>query len=132
MATINGYITFNGNCREAMAFYRECFGGELTFETVKGSPMESHWPREVHDNILHATLSNGKLTLLGSDMVEPEGIKTGNNITLALICETEDEIESFFQKLSVEGNIKYPLHNFYSGKIGGLKDKYGISWFLKL
>ena len=45
MTTINAYLTFNGDCREAMTFYKECLGGELTLETAKGSPMESHWPK---------------------------------------------------------------------------------------
>jgi uncharacterized glyoxalase superfamily protein PhnB len=37
MAKINAYLTFNGNCREAMTFYQSCFDGDLTLETVKGS-----------------------------------------------------------------------------------------------
>jgi PhnB protein len=45
MTTINAYLTFNGNCRQAMTFYRECLGGELTLQAVKGSPMEGHWPK---------------------------------------------------------------------------------------
>lgn len=132
MATINAYLTFNGNCREAMTFYKKCFGGELSLETVKGSPMESHWPEEVHNNILHSSLVAETITILASDMVEQNGLTIGNNVTLALVCKTEQEIEMYFQKLSQDGTIKYPLHNFYNGKIGGISDKFGISWFLKL
>lgn len=132
MATINAYLTFNGNCREAMTFYKKCFGGKLSLETVKGSPMESHWPKEVHNNILHSSLVAETITILASDMVEQNGLTIGNNVTLALVCKTEQEIEMYFQKLSQDGTIKYPLHNFYNGKIGGISDKFGISWFLKL
>jgi len=132
MTTINAYLTFNGNCREAMTFYKECFGGELTLETVKGSPMESHWPKEVYNNILHSSLEKDSLTLLGSDMVEPDGLSKGNNVSLSLICSTTEEIETFFEKLSIGGKVKYPLHNFYAGKIGGVVDKFGINWMLKL
>jgi PhnB protein len=132
MATINAYIIFNGNCREAMTFYKECFGGELTLETVKGSPMESHWTKEVQDNILHSSLVNIDITILASDMVEQNGLTIGNNVTLALICKTDHEIELYFNKLSKGGAIKYPLHNFYNGKIGAIIDKFGINWFLKL
>ncbi len=132
MATINAYLTFNGNCHEAMSFYKDCFGGELTIETVKGSPMESHWPKEVQNNILHSSLISETITILASDMVEQNGLTVGNNVTLALACKTDPEIEIYFQKLSQDGTIKYPLHNFYSGKIGGIIDKFGINWFLKL
>jgi PhnB protein len=132
MATINAYVTFNGNCHEAMTFYKECFGGELTSETVKGSPMESHWPKEVQDNILHSSLVSKSITILASDMVEQNGLTIGNNVTLALICKTDQEIELYFNKLSNGGTIKYPLHNFYNGKIGAIIDRYRINWFLKL
>jgi PhnB protein len=132
MATINAYVTFNGNCHEAMTFYKECFGGELISETIKGSPMESHWPKEVQDNILHSSLVSKSITILASDMVEQNGLTIGNNVTLALICKTDQEIELYFNKLSKDGTIKYPLHNFYNGKIGAIIDKFGINWFLKL
>jgi PhnB protein len=132
MTTINAYLTFNGNCREAMTFYKECLGGELTLQTVKGSPMESHWPKDVQNNILHASLTKDSLTLLGSDMVDSDGLIPGNNVSLTLNCSTENEIETFFSKLSVGGKVKYTLHNFYDGKIGGFKDKFGINWLLKL
>jgi PhnB protein len=68
MAKINAYLVFNSNCRQAMAFYKECFGGELKLETVKGSPMESHWPQVAQHNIVHARLENEQLTILASDM----------------------------------------------------------------
>src|ERR1041385_7073536 len=120
MATINAYLTFNGNCSDAMAFYQKCFDGELTLEAVKGSPMESHWPKEAQHNILHSSLVNETITILASDMVEQTGLTVGNNVTLALVCRTDQEIEIYFQKLSQDGTIKYPLHNFYNGKIGGI------------
>lgn len=132
MATINAYLTFNGNCHEAMTFYNECFGGELVLETVKDSPMESHWPKEVQNNILHSILVSETISILASDMVEQNGLTVGNNITLALVCNTNQEIEMYFQRLSQDGTIKYPLHNFYNGKIGGIIDKFGINWLLKL
>ncbi|MES2616721.1 MAG: VOC family protein [Bacteroidota bacterium] len=131
MATINVYLTFNGNCREAMLYYKRCFGGLLTLETVKGSPMESSWPKQTHNNILHAQLVSDAITILGSDMIEQDGLTVGNNVTLALVCKTDFEIENYFIKLSHEGTIKYPLHDFYGGKIGGIIDKFGIHWLLK-
>jgi PhnB protein len=132
MSTINAYLIFNGNCREAMNFYKDCFHGEMTLETVAGSPMESHWPKDVHNHILHASLVNESMTILASDLVEQNGWTVGNNVTLAIICTSDEEIEKYFERLSHGGTIKYPLHNFYNGKIGGLVDKFGINWFLKL
>jgi PhnB protein len=132
MAQINAYITFDGNCKQAMKFYQECFGGKMILETVKGSPMETHWPASAQNNILHASLDGDDFSLIGSDMVPSDGLKHGNAISLVLLCSTEEEIERLFQKLSVEGTVKYPLHAFYNGKIGGVVDKYNTHWMLKL
>jgi PhnB protein len=52
---INIYLSFNGKCREAMTFYKECFGGELTFQTFEGSPMESLSPNGNKQLILQST-----------------------------------------------------------------------------
>ena len=42
MTQLNVYLTFDGNCREAMTFYKECLGGELVLNTVAGSAMEAN------------------------------------------------------------------------------------------
>ena len=38
MAALTPYLLFDGHCREAMEFYKSCFGGELTVTKVKDSP----------------------------------------------------------------------------------------------
>jgi PhnB protein len=43
MNAINPFIGFNGRCREAMTFYRQCLGGEFQMQEVAGSPMEPFW-----------------------------------------------------------------------------------------
>lgn len=131
MTQINAYLTFNGNCREAMLFYKKCLGGKLTLQTVEESPMAAQWPKTVQKNILHASLSNEQLTLLSSDMGS-EPLVMGNAISLALNCKSEEEINRFFKNLSHGGNITHPLHTFFDGTIGALTDKYGINWLFKL
>ena len=82
MTQINAYLTFNGNCREAMSFYQECLGGELNLQTVAGSPMENEMPAEAKQKILHSSLTRDSLVLLGSDLAGPEGVVKGNTISL--------------------------------------------------
>jgi PhnB protein len=50
MAQINSYLTFSGNCREAMTFYKECLGGELAFQTVGESPLSDQMPKQMHSS----------------------------------------------------------------------------------
>ena len=130
MTQINPYLTFNGNCSEAMTFYRDCFGGELVLQKVADSPMADQWPDEVQQKILHASLVNGCLMLLGSDMGSSAGLISGNNISLSLTCSSEEEINRFYSALSKEGRITHALHHFFAGTIGSLIDRYGYSWTL--
>ena len=132
MTQINAYLTFNGNCREAMTFYKECLGGELTMQTVEDSPMAGQWPASMQKNILHAGLTNGNMILLASDMADAGGIVKGNTISLALNCSNEEEINMFFNNLSEGGKVTHPLHKFFDGTIGALTDKYGMNWIFKL
>jgi len=131
MTEINVYLTFNGNCKEAMHFYQKSLGGDLTLQTVEDSPLAKQWPASVQKNILHAVLKKDRLVLLGSDMGS-EGLTKGNTISLALACSSEEEIELFFKNLSEGGKITHPLHKFFDGTIGALTDKYGMNWLFKL
>lgn len=129
---INPYLIFTGQCREAMTFYRDCFGGVLTMQTVAESPMADQWPEAVQQHILHASLTKDSLLLLGSDMGGAGTLTQGNTIVLALKCDTEEEIETFFNNLSEGGHVTHSLHRFFNGTIGSLTDKFGMSWVLKL
>ncbi len=131
MAQINSYLTFRGNCREAMTFYKECLGGELTLQTVGESPMAEQMPRKMKDCILHSELKNGVLLLLGSDMVGEQGLIKGNAVSLCISCSSEDYIRSCYQKLSSGGQATHPLKDTFWGSIfGGLTDKFGNYWLL--
>lgn len=131
MTTINAYLNFNGGCREAMNFYKECFGGELTMMPVEGSPMENQCPAALKHFILHAMLQNDSLVLLASDMSGPDGYQKGNNIALSVNCSSEEEIDGFFAKLAEGGQIVDNLKvQFWGAKFGAVKDRFGINWTL--
>jgi PhnB protein len=131
MTTINAYIGFNGNCREAMTFYKECLGGELTLMPVEGSPAEAHCPESMKNGIMHASLMNNSMVLMGTDMVSPEGYHPGNNISLSINCSSEEEIHRFFNNLSEGGTVMEPVKDqFWGALFGFLKDKYGLYWML--
>jgi PhnB protein len=131
MYMINPYLTFNGNCREAMMFYQECLGGKLYFQTIGDSPMSENMPARMKKCILHAELRIGNLVLMGSDMVSERGLLKGNAVTIMLHCENEKEIRGCYQKLSRGGDNSYPLElTFWGVLFGGFTDKYGNHWLL--
>lgn len=128
---INSYLTFNGNCREAMTFYKECLGGDLSFQTVGESPLSDMMPPKMKKSILHATLKKGALVLQGSDMTPQSGLVKGNNVSLSLSCRSEEEIITIFAKLSANNKTDHSVEHAFGGAMfGDLTDKYGNIWLL--
>lgn len=129
MATLNPYLSFNGNCREVMHFYQACLGGELSLQTIGESPLGEHFPADRQDKILHATLIKEGIFLMGSDMPGPGGFVQGNTFTLSLNCTTEAEINLFYTNLGIGGQILDSLKvQFWGAMFGVLIDKYGVKW----
>ena len=62
--TLNPYLAFNGNCREAMTIYKEALNGELNIQTFGESPLDV--PPEHKDKVMHATLTFGDAILMAS------------------------------------------------------------------
>ena len=127
---INAYITFNGNCKEAMTFYQKCIGGTLSLTTVGESTIADQMPG-AKDMILHSMLMReGVVMLMASDNMGAQ-VTSGNNINLSLNCSSEEEIHSFFTKLSEGGNVDHPLSvEFWGALFGHFTDKFGIRWML--
>ena len=131
MTMIHTYLTFNGNCREAMTFYKECLGGELTLQTIGESPMSVDIPSFMKSFILHSSLTKGALVLNGSDMVPETGLMVGNTVSLLLNCNTEEEARTFYSRLSANGIATHPLEStFWGALFGGLTDKFGTHWLI--
>jgi PhnB protein len=128
MTHINAYLNFNGKCREAMTFYKECLGGELAMQKISESPMAARMPSEMGAKILHSSLTKESIVLMGSDMMG-NNVVAGNSISLCINCSSEEEINSFFDSLSKDGKIVEPLHqSFWGATFGSLTDKFGITW----
>ncbi len=107
MSTINAYLTFNGNCHEAMKFYQDALGGELTLQSVGGMPVEARCPAGEEQQIMHAQLIKGDLVLMGTDMQGPAGFIQGTTMSLALQCDTEEEINASKNK-KIEKTLRIP------------------------
>lgn len=128
---IHAYLTFNGNCREAMNFYKECLGGTLTLQTVGESPLSEKMPARMKACILHSTLKKDAWVLLGTDMVGEQGLIKGNSVSLMLHCSSEEEIRTVYQKLSAGGTpVHLPESSARGAVLGNLTDKFGNHWLL--
>ncbi|GAB4144821.1 MAG: VOC family protein [Patescibacteria group bacterium] len=131
MLSVTPYLTFNGNCVEAMNFYHQALGGELRIQKVNETPARDQMSAESQDKVMHASLSiDGNYFLMATDLTPPN-IVQGNMIALCVNCETREEIETVFAKLSVGAQQTHPLKDeFWGDTYGEVIDKYGYRWML--
>jgi PhnB protein len=138
MTTINVYLTFRGNCREAFTFYKSVFGGEFsylgTFEEMP--PQEGPELTEDEKNlIMHVSLPISKETILmGSDTSPHFGeVVFGNNFSISVSPSDRAEADRIFTALSEGGKVSMPMADvFWGSYFGMLEDKFGINWMVNL
>ncbi len=124
------YLHFNGNCREAMEFYKLCLGGDLNLMTVGESPMAAQMPPAMKSKIMHSVLNSPGIMIMASDMMEGQAGK-GNTVSLSITGATRKEIEPYFQKLSKGGKVAHALKEEFFGTYGDFTDKFGVDWMLE-
>ena len=131
MKAIQAYLTFNGNCREAMEFYTKALGGELNLVTYGEAPGAP--PAEGAERIMHARLTGGSALLMASDMPPGRNMVQGDNVQLSIACENREEEERIFAGLSEGATILMPLQDtFWGSHFGMLTDRFGVRWMLDL
>ncbi len=130
MKDVVTYLTFDGNCREAMEFYRACFQAELYLMPFSGAPVDLfEQAGHAGDRILHSTLRKGSRLLMASDTMPGMTLQPGNNLSVLIECESLQEIEELFLSLGEGGKVTMPLQDtFWDARFGTLTDRFGIQW----
>ena len=128
---LNPYVTFDGTAREAMEYYKEVFGGELTMSTFgqfgQADPA-------IADKIMHAMLEtkNG-FTLMASDTPPGMEVRSGGNITISLSGTDADDLRGYWEKLSDGGSVTMPLEKqMWGDEFGQCVDRFGTPWMVDI
>lgn len=128
--TLNPYLNFDGTTREAMEFYRDVFGGELSIMTF--GDMGTEGPDA--DGVMHSSLTgDAGLTLMASDMPPGQALTPGNNFGVSLSGDDEAELMGYWEKLSADGTVTVPMEKQMWGDAFGMcADRYGTSWLVNI
>jgi len=128
---LNPYLNFPGNAREAMEFYHDVLGGELTISTFGefGSPDPA-----TKDGVMHAILeSPSGFALMASDLAPGMQHKPGENISISLSGEDADELRGYWDKLAAKGTVTMPLEKqVWGDEFGMCVDQFGIGWMVNI
>jgi PhnB protein len=127
---LNPYLNFNGTARQAMEFYRDVFGGELTLTTFGELGMADGADA---DKVMHAQLQTGSgYTIMGADV--PQHMEFQAPAGFAVSLSGDDEaLKEYFDKLAEGGTVTMALAKQpWGDEFGMLTDKFGIQWMVDI
>lgn len=129
------YLHFNGNAREAAAFYQSVFGGDLQLSTFAEYASEEMPVSDVDkDKVMNAYLKgdNG-VQLMLSDIPSYMEYDDGHRMSLALNTNDEAQGRALWDKLSAGGTITVDLQkSMWNSIFGMFTDKFGVDWMLDI
>jgi PhnB protein len=131
---IDCYLSFQGNCEEALNFYAQALGGKITtIMRFGGSPMDDgKLPADWKNKVMHATLEAEGAQLMGSDTPPGWGTPGYNGMTVSVwIKDGVEKARKVFDTLAAGGQVTMPFAPpFWGGHFGMLKDKFGVPWMI--
>ena len=127
--TINPFLHFNGNCVEAIEYYRDIFNGKIeVLMTAKGK-FAAEFPSE--NSILHSVLTfyNGMIIMAADTRIGLQST-AGNNNFIVINFESEEEIDRVYSLFATDAiSIREELSKvFWGAKYAEFVDKFGICW----
>jgi PhnB protein len=128
--SLEPYLYFKGNAKEAMEFYKSVFGGELEISTAADSPPEAQMPGTKPTDVMHASLK-GPVNIYGGD--SSKASDKSAKVELSLGGTDEAELRKIFEALSAGGEVRMPLEKqFWGDTFGMFTDKYGVDWMMNI
>jgi PhnB protein len=131
---IEPYLSFGGQCEEALAFYGRCLDGRIVaMNRYAGSPMDSpKLPHEWKQKVLHAELEARGARILASDGLPGAAKPAFSGITLSLdLGEDRQQAQRIFDALADGGQVRMPLApKFWGTAMGMLQDRFGVNWMV--
>ncbi len=133
MEKFTPYLFFNGNCAEALDFYRSCLGGDLDITKVSDSTVKDQMPKETQDKVLYAHFKSKVVEFSASDWLHPTRTPKQGNTVCLYIVGTYEELKDIFNKLAegADNTSLDSLSKAFFGVYGALTDKYGVRWMFK-
>ena len=133
MPSLNPYLSFKNEAREAMEFYQSVFGGELVVSTFSEYPGMTDQPSE-QDLVMHAQLETPDgFVLMSADTPSRMTYEKPAGISVSVSGEDEPPLQAYWDKLADGGSVIMPFDTPpWGGKFGMLTDRFGIEWMVAL
>jgi PhnB protein len=128
---LSPYLSFNGDCAEALKFYEQTLGAKIVLALpYGGSPMGEHVPADWSDKLMHARVMIGGRQVMASDAM-PGRYKAPCGFSLNLEAADEHEADRLFAALADRGEVHMPIQEtFWAKRFGVVTDRFGTPWMV--
>ncbi|HET6839973.1 MAG TPA: VOC family protein [Bradyrhizobium sp.] len=128
---INPYLSYNGNCEDALKFYEKALGARIEMMmTYESAPESMPAPPEWKSKIMHASLSIDGKVIMGAD-APPGRFHQPQGFSISLQEEELAAAERKFKALSEGGTVNMPFQStFFAKGFGMCVDQFGIPWMV--
>ena len=132
---VQSYLFFDGNCEEALSFYKQALGARVDFlmryKEAPESPPPGKVPPNYGDKVMHTSFWIGETMLMASDGCGLTPNFAG--FSLSITAKDQAEAKKVFDALSAGGKVTMPLDKtFWSPCFGMLTDKFGVQWMVSV
>lgn len=127
MTGLQPYLMFPGTTREALTWYADVFGGDVTFSTFEEFNRDDGPP----EAIAHAEVS-GPVGVAGADVSGDEKSVSMQGVRFALLGTAEPAtMREWFARLSEGGVVSDDLQERPWGDWdGSVTDRFGVAWLI--
>src|SRR5579859_2599177 len=128
---LNPYLSFNGNARQALEFYRGVFGGDLTVSTFAEFGM-ADGPDA--DKVMHGQLeTDAGYTIMAADVPGHMVYQAAAGFSVSLSGDDGDALRGYWEKLAAGGTTTMPLQKqVWGDEFGMCVDQFGTSWLVNI
>src|SRR4051812_24653188 len=128
---LNPYLMFDGRCEAAFKFYAKVLGGKLVaMLTHEGTPASGQVPDDWKSKIVHARMTVGDFTLMGSD-APPQHQEEMKGFSVNITVDDPAEADRIFKGLSENATVRMPIQEtFWAVRFGMLTDQFGTPWMV--
>jgi PhnB protein len=129
-SSLNPYLNFNGNARQAMEFYTSIFGGELTLTTF--AELGADGPDA--DRIMHAALNtDAGYMIMGADVPSSMEYQPITGASVSLSGDDAEALRRYWDQLSASGTVTMPLEKqAWGDEFGMCSDQFGVPWMVNI
>lgn len=135
MMVVQPYLHFYGRCEEALAFYEQALGAEVTFKMRhKEAPGDHAVEGEAGERIMHASFKVGQTTLMATDGAPDEAAKpTYSGFSISISLDSVEKGAKIFDALAQGGQVRFPWQStFWAKGFGMVTDKFGVPWMVNV